>query len=453
MLISFRTGNYRSFKDDQELSFVASPIKNNDSYVLKCPGFKNGILPIAAVYGANASGKSNLIAALKYMIKAIMESYSDWKEGSPLPVHPYLGGGSSKKPSYFEIEFIFKNVRYQYGFVITKIKFIEEWLYSYPNTKKKVLFERNVGKKSTFKFGRDLKGPNNTIGKITGSGSLFLSTASQNNHELLLSISNWFMSNFNFASEEDRELRIRTTSMNIQENGEDIPVSELLKAADFGISGIRVEKRENKISQEQYANISNALRSFGVDNDDKFKFPENGIDFPEYKVLFEHSTGNKSRNFILEISEESNGTREYFSLIGSIASTLSTGSLLIIDEIERSLHPHIANNLVRLFTSKKINTNSAQLMFTTHSANILGAGNLRRDEIWFTEKDQKGASHLYPLTDFKPRDTENLERGYLQGRFGAIPFLGEFEKLNQLEIFDGPKKKKRKPKKKKVAAA
>jgi uncharacterized protein len=300
------------------------------------------------------------------------------------------------------------------------LRFVEEWLYAWPQGRKQVWFEREG---DAFKFGEHLHGENRVVEQVTRQNALFLSTAAQHRHEQLTPLYGWFLvlrtvnvSGRRRVMEESPEVWLSrlmnsaSTSKQASLFPEEPPSNtqldafrELLRAADVGIVDVKVmEEEEDQPSGR----------------DRLHKRP---------RILLQHQPGNKDA--WLPLQEESNGTLKLFKVAPSVLNALWTGGVLVVDELESSLHPLLGMHLVRQFNDPTRNPRNAQLLFTTHDTNLLGTtlGEplLRRDQIWFTEKDDAGASHIYPLTDYKPRKAENLERGYLQGRYGAIPFLGE----------------------------
>lgn len=401
MLIQFRVENHRSLRDEQILSLVASSHKAG-THVLRTEGLGEAVVPVIAIYGANASGKSNVLAALRFMTAAVRNSQTRWNvEGTPQ--QPFRLSGKAREPSLYEVEIIVDGIRFRYGFQLSALCIEEEWLFAWPHERKAMWFEREGDK---FEFGKTLRGENETIRSLTRPNSLFLSAAAQNNHAALLPIYR-HITDWRFPYTLPGGFGSSVVSMVSQRldaqggaAGRDAIV-QLLQGADTGILDVRVERLEER-------------SKWGTR--------------PRSELQFRHRTVDGAETW-LRIGEESSGTVALIQLAPHIIDTLRGGGLLCIDEIESSLHPTLALNIVRLFNDPVHNTRNAQLIFATHDTNLLGSviGEpvLHRDRVWFTEKDEGGWTHLYPLTDFHPRKEENLERGYLQGRYGAIPFLGE----------------------------
>ncbi|MFJ2033846.1 ATP/GTP-binding protein [Streptosporangium sp. NPDC087985] len=340
-------------------------------------------MPICAVYGANASGKSNVLDALAFMRRAVLDSFSHWDPIGGVPREPFA---SSPGESSFGVDLRIDGVRHVYGFAVDDRHVLEEWLFTYPHGRRRVLFERHG---SQISFGDSFKGPRSTFEELTRSNALFLSVAAHLASERLLPVYGWFKESVSLADPADSWER-RKVSLSLFTREPDRVVS-LLRAADLGIDGMRVESTDL------------AGRS---------------------RITFRHCAG-----FDLPFEDESRGTQIWFDHLGVILHALDTGTLLAVDELDRSLHPLLVREFVRLFRSPATNPRGAQLVFTTHDASLLsrhrGEELLDRDEVWFTEKDQDGATAVFPLTDFKPRQGLNWERRYLGGAVRAVPFLDE----------------------------
>ncbi|HZG53015.1 MAG TPA: ATP-binding protein [Pyrinomonadaceae bacterium] len=422
MLIRFRVANHRSICDEQELSFVAANLKEWPENVVNVEKYGIELLRTVGIYGANASGKSTVLKALSFMQTAVMHSQRSWEPTSGIPREPFLlNPNKTHEPSLFEVDFLIEDIRYTYGFVVTSEKVLEEWLYAYPQGNKQKWFVRDS---SEFTFSRFLSGENKAIQSLTRANSLFLSAAAQNNHSLLLPIFKWFSNGIKFASEHSPEMLESRAASSYHLSKHKSGIIELLKSADLGISDIEIEEEG---MEEEVAKIFDIFFS---DNPDELKRLKGS---KLQRASFQHSIKGKKNSVSFPFSDESRGTQVLFCLAGEIIQTLHKGEILCVDELDASLHPLMAVELVKLFNDPSKNPNNAQLLFNTHDTNILEYGNLRRDQIWFTEKDVNGATHLYPLTDYKPRKEENVKRGYMQGRYGGVPFIRTPETLFQGE--------------------
>jgi AAA15 family ATPase/GTPase len=405
MLLRFKFSNFRSFRDEQEFSFVANSIEDPVVDLITSSAVSDQVLPIAAIYGANASGKTNVLKALSFLCSAVRWSHSRWEPSATIDREPFVGQESV--PSEFTVDFAIRDIRYEYGFSLNDRIILREWLYAYPKAgKKQVWFRRDEERQ--FSFGTKMPGENKTIAGLARENSLFLSAAAQNNHALLLPIYNWFGS-LDFVIGNRAVLAQHTAELCTDETYRN-RISELIVVADLGIESLvpsTVEMSETIMKVLEYMKSTLKLKS---ELDDK-----------QHRVLLKHRIGTNS--VLFENSRESEGTLAYLSLLGPVVRSLSQGSVLCLDELDSSLHPLLAMKIMSIFGHRTTNPLGAQLIATTHDTNLLSRGILRRDQIWFTEKRSEGDSSLYPLTDFRPRRHENLERGYLQGRYGAIPFF------------------------------
>lgn len=403
MLIQFRVENHRSLRDEQILSLVATSDRSG-AYAPRAEGIDEALVPVVAIYGANASGKSNVLAALDFMRCAVVDSHRRWDiDGTPH--EPFRLSGKSKEPSLYEVDFVVDAVRFRYGFQLGASRIEEEWLFAWPHGRKAMWFEREGDR---FEFGKTLHGENEAIKSLTRPNSLFLSAAAQNNHATLLPLARYFAACRLAPAGRGRLLgRPREVIGLVRQIGalssgpERTTILQLLRAADTGILDLRIDPSTSVHGMDD-ARLSS--------------------------VYVRHRTADEDHAW-LPLTAESAGTIALLELAPHVLDALRVGRLLCIDELEASLHPSLALSVVRLFNDPMHNSRGAQLVFATHDTNLLGSivsePALRRDQVWFTEKDESGATHLYPLTDFHPRKEENLERGYLQGRYGAVPFLGE----------------------------
>lgn len=422
MLIEFRFSNFRSFRDEEALSLVAGPFTEKPETPRFVESIKESLLPVAAIYGANASGKTNALRAIYFFVEAVSQSHSDWKPDGPIPVRRFLNSGEDV-PSEFEIDFLTAGTRYRYGFRVNSVAVLEEWLYAYPKGKKQTWFHRMPGK--PISFSTKLPGENKTIENLTRRNSLFLSAAAQNNHEVLSTPYRW-IADLLFVMEDKGSMFRNHTARLCQASSYLDEVSRLISVADLGVTGIRVESEE--IPEEQkatFAKLRSALETVG------FEGKLNDPPTQDLKIRLLHRMGNEEVAF--NPGQESRGTLAYLALLGPVVDALKKGMPLIVDELDSSLHPLLSTHLVRLFNDPASNPMGSQLIFNTHDTNLLSGGLLRRDQIWFSEKANDGSTHLFPLSDFKLRRTDNLESGYLMGRYGAIPFVNSEGFMSRFE--------------------
>lgn len=411
MLIEFTVANFRSFLDPQTLSMVAGPSNELREKNVFTPSIKGSpqLLKSAVLYGANGSGKSNLITALLFMRQMVLSSSINELVPPFLKRKSFLfEKKSSESPSEFEIIFIANNIRYQYGFTLTDTEILSEWLFAYPRNRAQRWFARNYNsstQKYGYTFSSNLSGKKKIWADSTRKDALFLSTAVQLNSDQLKPIRDWFarLVIISHGIQLDKDFTIK----NCEDEQEE--TIAFLKQASIDVDGIEI--RKEKSGNEDHINLYDFLKSL---RGDEIK-----------KVFFRHYSKDIGKEVLLPLTDESDGTQKLFAYTAPWLDTLKNGRVLIVDELDNSFHPNIVRYLLGLINSKKNNLRNGQLVFSTHNTSILDAKILRRDQVWFIEKDRNLASNLYPLTDFHPRKDEALEKGYLQGRFGAIPYIGE----------------------------
>lgn len=410
---------------------VSSALKDTAESATRIDSLNMAVLQAAAIYGANASGKTNVVKAMAYMSGAVRDSQRQWPPEGPIPRYPFLLDVQSKSDaSSFEADVLIDGTRYSYGFTLNDHEVVTEWLDAYPTAKRPIRKQRWFRRDGrTFVFGRKLIGDNPAIERLTRPNSLFLSAAAQNNHEALLPVYKWFVEKLIHVPKDREAPHIQTLRM--CEDPEVKPMLlKMVQSADLGIIGLNVREEdlfaappgmgpEGKAVAEE---LQGVIQRFMDRISEKGKAPSRS--WGKKMVLSLIHRGSSNAGVPLSEEDESAGTLAYFGLLGPLLMAVSVGGTLCVDELDASLHPLLVLEVVRLFNDPKLNPKGAQLIFTTHDTNVLTNASLRRDQIWFTEKDDGGGSHLYPLTDFKPRKNENLERGYLQGRYGAVPFVG-----------------------------
>lgn len=426
MLIEFRVKNFRSLRDEQTLSLVATTDKTLQHSHTVESGAKaaSTLLRSAVIYGANASGKSNLIKALQNMAKLVIHSSANLAVSQHLDVRPFrLDESSANQPIEFEVTFVLNDVRHQYGFALLEQRIIKEYLLVYKAAKPQRWFERYYDPETgrdAYELGSSLKGQKHVWEQATRPDALFLSTAVQLNSEQLRPIFDWFDKHLRVIN-DNAPLSIDHSIQLLRQDTGKKAICDLLKTADISIDDIDV------IVEENPAHTSIVLFT---DLINKRLTPErkpiNFYGAEQYKIRFHHKTPQGRATF--DLDEESSGTRSLLFTLGPMLEALEKGSTLFIDELDTSLHTLLVQHLVRLFHNPQLNPHGAQLVFTTHDTALLSKADLfRRDQIWFVEKDIDQASTLYPLSDFSPRKNEALERGYLMGRYGGLPLLNEWE--------------------------
>ena len=408
MLVDFTIKNYRSFKNESLFSMVAEKkkedIPNNLFNISEDSDIS--LLKTAVVYGANASGKSNLLLAFDTLKNFILNS-TDLKLDQEIPYYkPFLLDVETRnQPMLFEIEFITAEpMRYRYSVEFDKTQIISEKLIFFPEKNGRNLFERD-GVTGKYSWGRDLKGKKESLTGEVLKNVLFLSKAANNNEsdERLRAIYRYFRTNFMFHTSADSsrtEVYLTSLKMNdLSQKGFNESLIEFLKSADLGISSVRVRKEKTINDLSTKVDIGHRVFS---------------------------RTNETGEDHFFQLQDESAGTIKMFDLAGKIIDTLRNGNVLIVDELDSSFHPLMSEYILSIFNDPVKNPKNAQLIVATHDAYLLDSEKLRRDQIWFVEKDKYGASNLYSLDEFEKSEVRKnvpFDRWYLSGRFGALPLI------------------------------
>ena len=420
MLIEFSVANFRSIKDEVRLSLVVGPGKELRETHVVTPPLNEGVRSIpllrsAAVYGANAAGKTNLLQALGTMRHMVALSNQDL---GGLPVTPFrFDPDCEARPTTFEAMCFAEGVRYLYGFSATRGAVTREWLYAWPRGRLQLWFEReragNGG--DVFKFGDRLSGDKEVWRRATRPDALFLSTAVSLNSSQLRPVFDWFTGNLHVAKLGGWG---NVFSLEYCRDGHKAALLEFLRTADLAISGLRVVEQE--FSSETLPDDMPPV----VKEDIRKKLAEAKV----VDLRMRHDTKD-GRSVELDLDEESDGTQKIFALAGPWLDTLEKGHVIVFDELHDHLHPSLVRFLVERFHDPSVNAKGAQLIFSTHDTSILSQDVFRRDQIWFCERNARQETELFPLTDFRPRKgIENLERSYLAGRYGAVPHFPRFRR-------------------------
>ena len=433
MLIQFSVQNYRSFREEQTLSLVASKDVAHRDSLIKC-GEKLRLSRVASIYGANASGKSNLVKAMRAMERFVLFSATQMSLGDSIEfVSPFrLDASTAQEPSRFEITLLIKDDIFTYGFSATREQVHDEWLFVQPQGKRSSKWlERTRDKASgatSWAFRGPLKRDAVLLKEKTRNNGLVLSRAAELNIEAVTPLYLWFRQTFWILdlSKQPRSLG-QLTAKKISEDEEfRNRVVRFMREADFGINSLSVSVREKALpsipddAPKELQEIVTNLQKL-ADNEKLALF----------SVATEHLINGEEAPIPFSLEEdESQGTQRFFALAEPILSALSDGDLLVIDELDCSMHPLLTRKVIELFQSPEENTNGAQLVFATHDSSVMDPTLLRRDQIWLTEKRVNGATDLFSLYDFgadsRPRKDTAFERNYLAGRYGAVPSFGPF---------------------------
>ncbi len=424
MLLEYNFKNFKSFKDLNTLSMIGvkSFKEHEPDNIINVNNDK--ILKTAVIYGNNASGKSNLVKGLQSMKEMVKSSFRDalLEKNSSFQIEKFLlNTEAENSPSLFEVIFIYENIKYRYGFEIGNKAVLKEWLY-YTSSKETPLFVRENNKytinKTSFKEGINLE-------KKTRENVLFLSLVAQFNGKISNKIIEWF-NKVNFISGiHDRGYGLYTIHKlknDVKFNKWMSLILNHLEISNITIDEVDYNEEEfesliNKSDDEKLKNFIVALNNLKGDNTKKIQISTWHKKFDNNNLLVD------TIPFDLE-KQESEGTKKFINLLGPWYDTLINGKILVVDELDSRLHTQLTKNLIELF--HKHNNNSSQLIFTSHDVNLLDKDIFRRDQIWFVEKDQFGASQLYSLADFKAesvRKTSSFSKNYLNGKYGATSYF------------------------------
>ena len=387
MLLQFSITNHRSIKETAIIRMKAAADKTMKE-VLISPDGKKELVPVMAIYGANAAGKSNVIHALLLMREMVCGSYAKPLKGAELPYEPFAFVDGQTEPTTFEIIYYYESIKYAYGFSFDKDRIISEYLYHWPNGREALVFSRE---KDEYEFRESIQEQLTLAGR-TSENRLYLTSSNEWNCAQTEKAYLWFQKNLRglIATGVSNESTI--DAIRKGGDGKQRILKEMM-LADLGICNVELSGTKEKP-------IISTVHQLTDDSGEK-------------------------KQYTLLLGQESVGTQRFFSRIGLWMDALNSGAVLVVDEIEASMHPLLTRHLIEMIQDQTTNQNHAQLIFTTHDTGLLDLKLLRRDQIWFAEKDEKTMqTDIYALTEFSPRKEENIARGYLQGRYGAIPFIG-----------------------------
>lgn len=418
MLIQFSVTNFLSFRDETILSLSTNKDNSHSENLLS---YKNErILPSVAIYGANAAGKSNLHKALTAAIIMIRNS-NNLQVDQPLMVTPFLLDNKSRfDKTKFDFIYTYNDVKYEYGFVLDSNHVWEEYLYEYKSSKPSLIFERSEINK--YKFTTKTKSQLSQIVDKNTSNKLFLATATSWNSDLTKDAYMWFATMIDTYDSQNLE-GLMYTEFDRHQNNNDSSLNKfmlhLLQKADINISNFNYESIKREVNQLPFE-LPPELQ--GLMN----PIPSAKKVLEQRRIITSHQVveNGEKKEYPLNYFDESNGTKRLFTYGPVLKNALENGRTIIIDEIDNALHPAMTKSLIEMFQNPNINKNNAQLIFNTHEISLLDLNLFRRDQIYFVEKNNKtGVSDLYSLDEFSPRKSENIQKRYLQGRYGAMPVV------------------------------
>ena len=424
MLLSFSFENFLSFKDRVKMNFKAGTIKDLPENIYSSYfDDELKVLKSLGLYGANSSGKSNIIKAFAFFRNFILNSSKESNAAQKIPVKPFLLAESSEQnPSLFEAEFYLNEVRYRYGFKVTTNSVVEEWLFQTYKRKDEMVFIRA---KQIFsfekKFRTEFKSKLDTLAEFTNINSLYISVLAQFNIQIAQDIIKWFNSSI-IANDTDHTNLIDFTANLLSNPTYSGLINDIMVHSGFGISGIKGTIKELAAKTNYSIQFLNTL------------FEQ---EIKKYSVKTRHLKFNLNNKpldniFFDLIEHESLGTQKFFGLLGPVLIALKEHRLLFVDEIDARLHTTLLESLIKLFNSVKYNPNGAQLVFTSHNTTLL-KDDMRRDQMVFVNKNEMGSSTFENLhvSNPKVRNDATFDKDYLSGKYGAIPNLS-----TQLNLFE-----------------
>lgn len=417
VLIQFQVENFRSFRERATFSMLASKLSSRDpsldSNTIFEPRPDLRLLTSAAVYGANASGKSNLIKAIAFMRWFVLNSNRSLQSGEMIPIDPFrLSDPPTHTPSFFEITFVVGDVEYRFGFEADDQHVAVEWLYARRANRERTLFEREG---RDIHLGPDFRKEGHGVGEKTRDNALFLSTVAQFNGPTATAVVRWFQSLRIMSGLDDLGARIQTVAA-LHDPVERAAAVTLLRGFDLGIESIEIESGglAERFPSSLPAELRVALEKYArAVDDDRVKTVRHAL----------FADGRPGRAVTFDLEDESEGTQKIFALTSPLRDALRHGWPLIIDEFDARLHPVLSHAIIRLFNSRDSNPRHAQLIVATHDTSILNKSTFRRDQIWFTEKDSRAGTDLYSLAEYKVRNDASFDKDYMMGRYGSIPFV------------------------------
>jgi uncharacterized protein len=423
MLLEFSVQNYLSFKEKTTLSLSAAAIKEHvDTNIFSID--KHDLLKGAIIYGANASGKSNFIRAMSTMRRLVLQSFEQ-SSTDELDITPFLLHTETENaPSFFETVFLINNTRYRYGFEVDDKAVHAEWLFEAQKQAEKPLFIRQqdgIEVMKSFPEGKDLE-------ERTRDNALFLAVVDQFNGKTAKQIMQWFNNFITISGLSHEGYKAMTFGM-LEDKKTQPLLLDFYKKLDLGFDDLAISKKPFDPRELPKDMPERLVKQLVTDLEDSFL-----VDIKTIHKKYDASNKVKGTVEFDMRSQESSGTNKLFNISGPVFDVLNDGGVLIVDELDASLHPLLTLAITKLFNSKEFNRNNAQLIFATHDTNLLYYGHYRRDQIYFVEKNEYGASQMYSLVEYKEegktiRKDRSFEKDYIEGRYGAIPFIGNLSNV------------------------
>ena len=425
MLIEFKFTNYRSFRDETVLSMEAMGLGTYKSCLI--PFRNKRLLPAAAIYGKNGGGKSNVIRAFWLAVQFIRNAQRTQHENAPIPVQPFLLNDTSRdEPTSFEFIYTIANVKYVYGFSATKKEIFKEYLYYAPKGQLSMVFERDH-QNFTFRDNSEKK-RRQLISEAVGPNQLYFAIACTMNESACQKAMSWFRENIFFSRDYTD---IPSQLIEYSEKPDMLAaIKKYAENADVGIQDMNFEFRNEEIKDASNtgdipSGIVAALTQFAkalsdISNTSEIKLQRSEVNATSYHNGLK-SDGSEAL-FELQLADESDGTRKLMALAPAMERALECGGLLLVDELEKEMHPLMVEMIVSKFQSQSSNPNHAQIIFTTHDTELLNMNLLRKDQLYFADKSKKdGASELYSISELQTPTNENIRKGYLLGKYGGTP--------------------------------
>lgn len=437
-LLSFTARNVRSYWEEVNLSLLGTRLTEagvaHNLVVAGSPA-PVSVLPVAGIFGANASGKSAILRAMADMRALVLGSFRRGDRETKLRRYPFLlRSEGPEHPSSFAIDLVLDGVRWQYGFDINDRRVLDEYAYYYPKGRQALVFRRDRDGRE-LSFGLAFRSFGRTLARLVRKNALLLSVAGAaadgsgqeppGTANLLGPLFTWFSTNLLMMESDNGLERIAYTAECLQDPEQRAAILNLLQAADLGITKIERVETDPEIAER----FEKAVRILNGREEEPETRQEGQFVLLSSDLVRLHHTGAEGTTPI-ESTHESRGTLEWISMLGPLLDAIRTGSTVLVDELDGSLHPHLVREFIRLFQDRNSNTGCAQLIFNAHDPTILGDSSRRdlgRDQIWLTEKGADGATTLYSMAEFRPKRDEALGKRYLQGRYGGVPVLDPAE--------------------------